>query len=139
MKQILTFCIVALVAFSLTSCNNVEKILPKQDGKWAVSAEQHVEYDLNGDLDTMYTDYNTGFYIFEDDGTGMYQDENGNDDGEFEWATTEDKIILSEGLFALTFDITESSKKSQRWAFILTEDQSFGGRQELYIDLEKVD
>ena len=120
MKLFKAFAFTLIAAFALSSCNNVEKILPKKDGLWNVkNIHQVTTVDGMVQQDTMMADQGT--MMFNSDGTGVTTDNNGNTN-EFTWSYDKDADVVSVTQDSLTFEnnVLESSSKMQQWQSTLT-------------------
>lgn len=142
MKTFKAMALAAFVAIALTACNNVEKILPKKDGRWDVSRVEAKTY-FSGVLasDTVITDGN-GFMVFNSDGTGYTEDENGTKDAgsDFTWTADDDKISVTDSSGTLTSDVLEASKKELMLSLTVEESTILGDiRVETISTLNRVD
>lgn len=113
MKAFKMFAMVAIAAIALTSCNNVEKILPKKDGRWDVTRVEAKTY-FDGQLanDTVITE-DLGFVFYAEDGTGYSEDEAGVkvDGSEFTWTTDDETLTITDTSGTYTSTILEVSNK----------------------------
>ena len=120
MKIFKAFAFTLIAAFALSSCNNVEKILPKKDGLWNVkSIHQITSVDGTVQQDTTMSDQGT--MMFNSDGTGVNADNNGGTT-EFTWAYDKEADVVSVTQDSLTLEnnVLESSSKAQTWQSNLT-------------------
>lgn len=123
MKNLKTILFAFAAVLVFTSCNNVEKILPK-GGTWTISEEVNKEYE-DGVLTGETSESNTGTFTFNDDNTGTYDVD--GDTGSFTWSYSKDNetVTITENGLGITYDVLESSKDEQKW-FTSVEIEIFG-------------
>lgn len=119
MNKINFLAIVFAAALGLTACQNVEKILPSNEGTWeAVSITISEFEDGVATVTDSVVTYNGNLtYKFNDDGTGVYTED--NDTEEFTWLYDSDneKLTITEGSIPAIFDVIEISKDEMQLFF----------------------
>lgn len=114
---------VLMVATLTVGCSNVEKILPKKDGKWKIVSVKYEEY-VNNTLDSTAIEPGVGeFYEFVKDGTGTFTDPDTS--YAFEWSVNDDKDEVTMCVdffgggtqFCFTNTVLTSEKNNQTWFY----------------------
>lgn len=142
MKAFKAFAVLALAAFVMSSCNNIEKILPKKDGVWNVTSATQRDYEDGTLVSTTTETSNLGTYTFNSDGTGVIADDSTSEN--ITWSANSDNdqvtIAADGGGLALVYDVLESEKKKQKWQTSL-EIEILGvvSRTEFEMEMERAD
>lgn len=129
MKAFKFLALAAIFGFAFTSCTNVEKILPKKDGRWDVtSVDSKIYFDGVLAVDTVITDGN-GFIVFNSDGTGYTEDEARTKDAgsDFTWTADNDQITITDSSDTYTSDVLEASKKEMMLSLTTEEEDPLFG------------
>lgn len=122
MKSIKLIASTLILTAALTSCNKVEKILPKQDGTWTIKSQTTREYD-NGTLVSTETETNAGTVFFDKEGTGSWTD--ADTTLPFTWTVNSDGdvVTICQSFLGIQFcipnTVVESSKDAQSWTSVI--------------------
>lgn len=137
MKSFTIFAAALTLVIGMTSCNKVEKILPKQDGTWNISSQVSREYE-NDSLVFTGTETNVGTLFFDKEGTGTFTD--ADTTTTFTWTVNSDgdQVTICQDFFGIQFcipnTVVESSKDAQSWSSVIVDGTS---RSETDMELER--
>ncbi|MEL6589167.1 MAG: hypothetical protein AAFQ68_03765 [Bacteroidota bacterium] len=101
-----------VAALAFTACQNPEKIIPSNEGTWeAVSITISEFEDGVATVTDSVVTYNGNLtYQFNEDGTGVYTEDNETENFTWLYDSDNEKLTISDGLFPLIFDVVEISK-----------------------------
>lgn len=85
-----------------------EKVLPRKDGKWSVSA-------TNTTKATNETKNYTSILDFDKDGT-VTEDNNGTVT-KLNWEATSSTVTMKYGTVSFTYEVTEKKLNSEKWKY----------------------
>lgn len=118
MKLVKLFSLAIVMVVAVSSCNKVEKILPKQDGTWTIKSQVSREYESDSLVSTD-TETNVGTIFFDKEGTGTFTD--ADTTTAFTWSVNDDGDVVTicqsfAGInFCIDNTVVESSKDAQSW------------------------
>ena len=117
MKNFKVFALALVTAFALYSCSNVEKILPKKDGRWNVTSQTDEEYVDGVLITTTSTTDSLPTWQFNSDGTGEVFEFGGASAGTINWVYDDNNetVTITQDGIGLAFSVIESSKDAQTW------------------------
>ncbi|MFK7926493.1 MAG: hypothetical protein AB8H47_31380 [Bacteroidia bacterium] len=121
MKTINVLFLFLATALVLSSCQNLEKVLLKNDGSWNLvqSTENQYEDGVAVLTDSVTTYANPTVWKFNEDGTGAFTEDGVTD--AYNWTYDEDAEVLSievDGI-VLDFDVLEWTKSDMKLLFEL--------------------
>ena len=109
-----TFLLILLLGSSLTSCGNLDRRLPKNEGRWNLETEHRIEI-VNGNVVSDSTQTNLGTLIFNKDGTG--QKFFSTDTIAIEWSFNKvtDQVTINQNSINFVYNVLENSADAQTW------------------------
>lgn len=120
-KRILPLLLLLMTAVLFSACDRTENFLTRQDGRWEMTSE-NIRESSDGVLLSDTTYETTRFVIFDQVGSGRYEDANGNQIGtDFVWNYQDDGLEFTQDGESIITTVVESSRKAQRWITVVEE------------------
>ncbi len=113
--KVILFAMVA--AFALVSCNNLDKVLIKKDGRWNTTSVQTIVLVDGAEFLNLTLTDSLGYSVFSDEGMGETFLDDGTSAGTFTWMTNDDdtQITITQDGESTTYDITDQDKNNMTW------------------------
>lgn len=130
-----------ILLFLVSGCDKTENFLTRKDGRWietSINERTYRDGELMTDVDSTT---NLGMIVFNEDGTGFYEDASGTQIGSsFSWAYDDFGLDITQDGESVITTVLESSKKAQKWVTVVEEDLlGYIYRTETTTNLELVD
>lgn len=140
MNKLNLFLIVLATALAFSACQNPEKILPTNEGTWEATTGIYNEFrdDVPTVVDSTLSFNGTVSYQFNEDGTGVYTENNVNTDFTWLYDKKAETLTLTIDVFPRVYDVVKISKNEMTLYYEF--DASFFGtitKSEFTIDLIK--